>query len=295
MTLDGWLLLDKPMGMSSAQAVGRVKRLLKPSKIGHAGTLDPLASGVLPLALGQATKVCDFMLGSEKAYVFTVVWGVQRATDDAEGSIIATSSFKPTQEDILKMMPLFKGQQHQQPPLYSAIKVKGKRACDRVRAGEQVILSPRLIEIYDLELKEFFADKACFYVKCSKGTYVRSLARDMAKALGTYGYVSALTRVQSGKFYIKDTMTLEELAKDHEKGLLKEYMRPIQSVLDDIPAVVIRGDALQRFCQGQKITCDPTPIGLLSVFDESGLLIGLARGEKGTLCPKRLMVYNLKH
>lgn len=289
--MNGWLILHKPPGISSAKAVFMVKKTIQPQKIGHGGTLDPLASGVLPLALGEATKVCGFMLNTHKAYEFTLTWGEKRDTDDAEGCVLATSTKRPSEKDILACLLSFKGHTTQTPPLYSAIKIQGKRACDRARAGECLSLKERAIVIHDLVLKEFDKNQATFYVKCSKGTYVRALARDMAEFLGTYGYIAALKRIEAGKFHINEAISIEELAKYHEKGLLRKYIRPIHSVLDDIPAVVVNGDTRRRLELGQRIVHDDHRQGLVALFDENNHFFGLAEWDQHLIRPRRLMVY----
>src|SRR5579885_2598545 len=184
-SVSGWLILDKPVGVSSAQAVERVKRLLMPEKIGHAGTLDPLASGVLPLALGEATKTVAYLMDTSKAYDFTVTWGEQRDTDDAEGRVIATSAVRPEKTQIVTLCHRFCGDITQVPPVYAAVKVGGKRAYALARAGEEVVLQPRVVRIETIELTEYNRDYARFSVICGKGTYVRAIGRDMAAELGT--------------------------------------------------------------------------------------------------------------
>lgn len=298
MSLNGWLILDKPLGMSSAKAVAMVKKILGPKKIGHGGTLDPLATGVLPLALGEATKVCQFMLLSEKAYEFAVCWGEQRDTDDAEGQVIAASPLRPCLKAVESVLERFLGQQQQQPPQYSAIKLQGKRACDRLRDGETVEIPLRAVTIHDLKLQSHTQEESHFYVRCSKGTYVRALARDLAIALETYGYVSKLRRVESGKFTLNQSITLENLANMGEKGLLKEYICPIHDVLDDIPALMVSQEHVHRLQQGQRIPqqdgCSWAQVasGVVAVFDLAGTFWGLATVKEQVLCPKRMMVYD---
>ena len=203
--MNGWLVLDKPLGLSSAQGVAAVKRLLRTHglpvpKIGHGGTLDPLATGVLPIALGEATKLAGRMLDATKGYSFTVAWGTSTATDDREGAVIASSEVRPDEPAIRATLPAFTGPIVQTPPAYSALKVDGERAYKRARAGEVIELAPRHLTIHALDLIDHDADAATFAVTCSKGTYVRSLARDIALALGTVGHVSMLRRTRAGPF-----------------------------------------------------------------------------------------------
>ena len=208
----GWVILDKPVGMTSTHAVAVVKRLFSAKRAGHAGTLDPLASGGLPVAMGEATKTVPFVMDGRKRYRFTVRWGEERDTDDSEGRVVATSDDRPTTEAILALLPRFKGTIEQVPPRYSAIKIQGERAYDLARDGEVVELQPRPVQIYELVLTEQpDKDHAVFEAECGKGTYVRSLARDMGRLLGTYGHVSALRRTACGPFDERDMIPLEEL------------------------------------------------------------------------------------
>ena len=207
----GWLILDKPMGLTSTQALGKVRRILNGNKAGHGGTLDPLATGILPLAFGEATKIVPFVMDHDKEYEFTVHWGEQRATDDAEGEVIATSPNRPTEQDIRKALPRFIGTISQTPPAYSAIKIDGERAYDLARAGNAPQMVAREVTIHNLELLGMNgADEALFRVHCGKGTYVRSLGRDLSLFLSTYGYISALRRTRVGPFTLKESISLEK-------------------------------------------------------------------------------------
>jgi tRNA pseudouridine55 synthase len=235
----GWLILDKPAGISSAAAVGQVKRLLDAEKIGHAGTLDPLASGILPLALGEATKTVSYVMSDTKRYRFTVRWGEARSTDDVEGEVTATSEHRPDTPAILGALSLFAGVIQQTPPAYSAIKIDGKRAYALARKGEAVELAPREVTIDRLELLGANGDSAEFDLVCGKGTYVRSLARDLAMALGTVGHVTALRRTAVGRFDEIRAIALDSLvAFGHSAGAFERVL-PILTVLDDIPALAI--------------------------------------------------------
>ncbi len=255
--MDGWINLDKPLGITSANAVAKVKWLLlsnnygaviMPStagqrikrkiKIGHAGTLDPLASGILPLALGKATRTVQFMMDSEKYYEFEVTWGQERATDDAEGEVVASSDERPNMAEILSILPQFTGDISQIPPNYSAIKLEGKRAYDLARTGQAVEIKPRQVFVKSLKIEKITDGRqliTSFICHCGKGTYIRSLARDMGRVLGCYGYVSALRRTRVGKFTENNAISLEILENMVHKGG-SDFLQPVEFVLDDILA-----------------------------------------------------------
>ncbi len=248
--LHGWLVFDKPAGMSSAQVVGKVKRLLKPSKIGHAGTLDPFATGVLPLALGEATKTAGYGLDKDKSYEFELTFGTATDTEDCTGKVIATSDKRPTLAEIEAILPLFRGELSQIPPIYSAIHIDGKRAYALARAGETPEMEPRKITIHSLQVAgsgkqgDTFTSchllpAACFLVICSKGTYIRSLARDIAIKLGTVGHVSGLRRTKSGVFTLAQAISLENLEESAKEGAVLELLQPAHAVLDDIPVLQV--------------------------------------------------------
>ncbi len=285
---NGWLILDKPTGISSAQAVNKVKKLLKPKKIGHAGTLDPLASGVLPLALGEATKTISHMVDKGKSYAFTVTWGEARDTDDAEGRVINTSPNRPKQGEIEAILPRFKGKITQVPPIFSAIKVAGGRAYDLARAGETVELKPRMVEVSDLTIASHSTDKTSFICYCGKGTYIRSLARDMGQLLGCFGYVSILRRLSVGKFNENNAISLEILEELVHKGALK--LLSVESALDDILALDITPTQATLLKRGQ-----PFPVTLVSeetvLARCDGKPVAIASISQGTMKPVR--VFNL--
>lgn len=247
----GWVNLDKPYGMTSTQAIGRLRRLLNVQKIGHAGTLDPLATGVLPIALGEATKTIPFAQDADKIYRFTVTWGEQRDTDDAEGQTVATSPHRPTAADIRGILGAFVGQIEQIPPLFSAIKINGARAYDLARAGEIPDLKSRIVHIKTLELGEVRAHEADFTALCGKGTYIRSLARDMAEMLGTRGYISALRREKVGCFSANTSISLDKLEAIDYQSAREMALLPLQTVLDDIPALALKADETARLRSGQ--------------------------------------------
>jgi tRNA pseudouridine55 synthase len=251
--VDGWVNLDKPLGMTSTQAVGKIRRIMNGQKVGHAGTLDPLASGVLPIALGEATKTIPYIQDSLKTYEFTVTWGEQRSTDDAEGDVIASSDVRPTREAIEDALPAFIGDIEQVPPKFSAIKIDGQRAYDLARSGEEVEMKSRQVYIESLELLDCDAETASISMTCGKGTYVRSLARDLAIELGTYGYVSALRRVAVGGFTTNDTISLENIEELEHIAARDAALLPVQAVLDDIPALALKANEVTALRNGQAL------------------------------------------
>ncbi len=252
--ISGWINLDKPYGMTSTQAIGKVRRALNAQKIGHAGTLDPLATGVLPIALGEATKTIAFAQDSLKTYSFTVTWGEQRDTDDMEGQVIASSYIRPSKEDIVALLPKYTGDIQQTPPIYSAIKIDGERAYDLARNGEIPEIKPRNVYIEKLELLEAREHEADFEMICGKGTYVRSLARDMGKNLGCEGYISALRRIKVGVFDANDAISLDIISDMDYVCARSEYLLPLQIVLDDIPALDLTMEETARIRNGQALS-----------------------------------------
>ncbi len=257
--LHGWITLDKPLGLSSAQGVAALKRLLREAghgrvKIGHGGTLDPLATGVLPVALGEATKLAGRMLDASKGYDFTIGWGTATSTEDAEGEVVAASAVRPGREAILGVLPRFLGEITQVPPAYSALKVDGARAYALARAGEKVTLASRQVTIHALSLQEAGPETASFSATVSKGTYIRSLARDIALALGTYGHVTALRRTRAGPFGLDRALSLDNLARLVQEAALEQVILPVMAGLDDIPALAIGPDQAAALRQGRKLT-----------------------------------------
>ncbi len=266
MSLHGWIILDKPIGLSSAQGVAAVKRILRAAgyprpKIGHGGTLDPLATGVLPIALGEATKLAGRMLDATKGYDFTVQWGTATSTEDAEGEVIVTSDHRPAPADIAALLPRFTGPIDQVPPAYSALKVDGVRAYVRARAGEDVQLATRHVTIHDLALIETTADSATLSARVSKGTYIRSLARDMARALGTVGHVTMLRRTRAGPFGLDQAISLDNLAALVQDPGPEQVILPLMAGLDDIPALAIDPDQAAALRQGRLLTGHPASPG----------------------------------
>jgi tRNA pseudouridine55 synthase len=296
----GWLVLDKPVGMTSTHAVSVVKRVFQAKRAGHAGTLDPLASGLLPIALGEATKTVPFVMDGRKRYKFTVRWGEERDTDDAEGRVAATHASRPAAEDIRALLPRFTGTIAQVPPRFSAVKIDGERAYDLAREGEVVELDPRPVEIHRLELVETpDPDHAVLEAECGKGTYVRALARDMGRLLGCLGHVVALRRTSVGPFAEADAVAFERLqqalaAEPTEARRLAPVLLPVAAGVQTIPALsVSRADAA-RLARGQAVLMRgrdaPIMTGAVAIFTQ-GDLIALAEVEQGELRPRR--IFNL--
>ena len=300
-TINGWINIHKPLHITSAGVVGKVKWLLKPQKIGHAGTLDPLATGVLPLALGEGTKCVNLLMDAKKTYEFTVTFGERRNTEDAEGEVIATSDHRPAESQIRDILPRFTGEIEQLPPIFSALKVNGDRAYDLARAGEEVVLQPRKITVHTLEYVENHMknssqtiEKANFRAVVSKGTYIRSLGRDIAHALGTEGYISRLHRAAVGPFKDSDAISLDFLAESVHKaapsGETFPWLTPLHAVLDDIPALALNGGQVNTLRHGQRVTLEThhpdTP--LLAVMHQEQL-VGLAKVEGNQVISIRLL------
>ena len=296
----GWVILDKPVGMTSTHAVSVVKRLFKAKRAGHAGTPDPLASGALPIALGEATKTVPFVMDGRKLYRFTVRWGEERDTDDAEGRVIACSDNRPSAEAVRSLLPSFTGRIEQVPPRYSAIKIEGERAYDLARDGETVELAARPVDIGRLELVDTpDPDHVVLEAECGKGTYVRSLARDLGRALGCFGHVSALRRAAVGPFDEETMILLEQLeALCHRaasgEASLADALMPVETALDDIPALAVSGADAARLQRGQAVLLRgrdaPNFRGTVYVT-VSGRLLALAELDRGEIVPKR--VFNL--
>ncbi len=250
--IHGWLILDKSVGMTSTQAGGAVKRIFGQRKIGHAGTLDPFACGVLPLALGEATKTMPYLMSSSKTYQFTLAFGQASATGDTEGEIVATSAQRPTFSALNQALPEFTGQIQQTPPAYSAIKISGKPAYARARAGETVIMPSRKVEIKKLTLDSYDGEVAKLTVDCGTGTYVRTLGQDIAIFLGSVGHLTALQRTRVGQFTLEHAISLENIRKIGD-NFVAGVLLPIGAVLDDIPAVSVSLQEAVKIRQGQVI------------------------------------------
>lgn len=250
----GWLVLDKPLGLSSAQAVAAVRRHFDAEKAGHGGTLDPLATGVLPIALGEATKTVAWAMAGRKTYRFIVRWGEKRATDDAEGAVLETSTRRPDRAEILAALPRLTGEILQRPPEYSALKVAGKRAYDLARGGADVTLEPRPVQVESLRLLALpDPDHAEFEAVVGKGTYIRALGRDLAEALGTLGYIAALRRARVGPFTEEQAISLENLTSLGHSPAPFEHLLPVETALDDIPALALTEAEADRLRCGQAV------------------------------------------
>jgi tRNA pseudouridine55 synthase len=290
----GWLVLDKPQGMTSTTAVTRVKRLYDAPQAGHAGTLDPLATGVLPIALGEATKTVPFVVDGSKAYRFTVRFGAETDSDDAEGRTVATSDKRPNRTEIESMLPRFTGEISQVPPRYSAIKVEGARAYDLAREEEAFELAPRNVVIERLTLVEHEdPDHAVIEAECGKGTYVRALARDLGRALGTYGHIAALRRTRVGALGEEQAValaTLEGLAESGREALLAALL-PVEAGLSDLPALALSPSDAGRLRQGQAVILRgrDAPIVTGPVYATArGTLVAICDAEQGQIKPRRI-------
>ena len=271
--LHGWIILDKPFGLGSTTAVSAVKRILRQAgepktKVGHGGTLDPLASGVLPIALGEATKLAGRMLDATKQYAFTIKFGEETDTLDAEGEVVATSHVIPTAEQVQASLPHFMGEISQVPPAYSALKVGGKPAYARARAGEAVEFRPRTVSVHELRLISASANEASLLATVSKGTYIRSLARDLAQKLGAVGYVSYLRRTRAGPFGLDQAVSLDFLEETAKARQLTRTVLPLEAALDDIPALPVNPDQAQLLRHGQRLAGFPERSGLQLVTSE---------------------------
>lgn len=289
--LDGWLIIDKPPGLTSAHVVAKVKRLTQAAKIGHAGTLDPLATGILPLALGEATKTVAYAMDGAKTYRFTIRWGERRDSDDAEGAVVATSDARPDRAAIDALLPAFRGDIMQVPPVYSALKVDGQRAYDLARRGEAPVLEARPIRIDRFDLIDMpDADHAVFEVDCGKGSYIRALARDLGQGLGCHGHIVALRRTRVGPFREEQAFSLEKLGELWENPPSSDTLLPVETALDDIPALAVTGPQADRLRSGQEIRVVNHDDGISRVMN-AGTLVALAEIEDGQVRPVR--VFNL--
>jgi len=286
--VSGWIVLNKPYDMTSTQAVGKVRWLLGARKAGHAGTLDPLATGVLPIALGEATKTVPIVQDGRKVYRFTVRWGEETATDDAEGAVIARSDLRPEEAAIRAALPAFTGEIMQTPPAFSAIKIDGERAYDLARAGEAVVLEPRPVFIETLELLVHRGDSSEFAMSCEKGTYVRALARDLARALGTRGHVVALHRSQVGPFADAVAVDLQDIERNGDLAVA-----PVAAGLFGLPEVRLTPQQAQVLRHGNPVLLGGSraPVQLDSAWaSDSGVPVALGYVEAGHFHPQRVLL-----
>ncbi|AIK95545.1 tRNA pseudouridine(55) synthase TruB [Candidatus Odyssella acanthamoebae] len=285
----GWIILDKPDGVTSTKAGSIVKRLFKQKKLGHAGTLDPFASGVLPLALGEATKVMPYVVSDIKEYEFELTFGEERDSGDLEGTVTGTTEQRPTEEHLWSVIPNFIGIITQVPPIYSALWINGQRAYDLARRGEAVEMKSRQVLIQELELLAFTGKTASLRVVCGTGTYVRSLGQDLARAVGSMGYLSKLCRTRVGKFSLQDAVNIDTL-RDNALSLTgRDWLLPIRVVLDDIPAIPVSAQQAVNLRHGRSIDC-PGYEGIVLILSDDQEL-ALCKGDGQQLHPKR--VFNL--
>ena len=279
--INGWVILDKPVDMTSTAAVGAVRRIFDAQKAGHAGTLDPLATGILPIALGEATKTLPYVVDTEKRYQFLLRWGVATSTDDREGDIIKTCKRRPSEAEIRDTLPQFIGEIMQVPPMYSAIKVNGHRAYDLARDGEEVELDARpiFIDAFDLVGIED-ADHAVFTVVSGKGAYMRGLARDLARALGTVGHIASLRRNAVGPFQETDAISLDELGSFGQSPATSGGLRPVETPLDDIPALALTEQEANRLRNGQAVSLiRKTDLERISAFEDGETVLAMVTGK----------------
>ncbi len=293
--VSGWLCLDKAIGLTSTGAVGSIKRLFGAAKVGHAGTLDPLASGVLPIALGDATRTVPFVQDGRKVYRFTVRWGVETDSDDADGTATETSAVRPDADAIRALLPRFTGEVMQRPPAYSAIKVEGQRAYDLAREGTPLVLDERPVVIHRLALTETpDADHAVFETECGKGTYVRSLARDVGRELGCLGHVVALRRMVVGPFDTEHAVTLEELIAAREAGdalALDRFLMPVAMALSELPEIALGLSDAARIGRGQSVLLRgaTAPLATPAAWaSHAGRAIALGEISEGQFHPTRV-------
>ena len=284
--LHGWLVLDKPEGMTSTQAVARLKRLFSAKKAGHAGTLDPIATGVLPVAFGEATKTVPYVQDGEKSYRFTVRWGVETNTGDCEGEAVAKSGRRPLSAEIAALLPRFTGTIAQIPPAFSALKINGQRAYDLARSGVTPPLSARTVMVHAFDLVEAADDMAIFDARCGKGTYVRALARDLGRCLGCYGHVSALRRTRVGPFSDTDATDFAEL----EAGPSLDVFQGVEAGLSELQRVVVDRGGAARLRRGQPVLLrgEGMPLEGPAYAACGGVVVAVGAVEKGALVPGRI-------
>ncbi len=294
----GWVVVDKPLGLTSTQVLGRLRRVFDPQKIGHGGTLDPLATGLLPVAMGEATKTVSYIMDGRKRYTFTLRWGEATATDDAEGSVTERSDRRPATAEVEAVLPRFVGLVDQVPPLFSAIKVAGERAYDKARACEDFALRSRPVAVHRLVLVENGPETAAFEVDCGKGAYMRALARDLGRALGTCAHVVALRRTAVGPFTEKHAISLESLETLGHSAAASGPLLPLETALDDIPALALteaeanclrRGQAVSMMARINRARIEAFDNGSIVYATHGGKPVALARYEAGDIRPVRVL------
>lgn len=294
--INGWLVVDKPRGMGSTQVVNLTRRLFNAKKNGHAGTLDPFATGILPIAFGEATKLLPYVTEGEKVYEFVVQWGMATNTGDSDGEVVNTSDYTPSEKEILEIIPQFCGVIKQVPPAYSAIKINGERAYKLARDGKDVTMPEREIEIFDLQLREIMPNRqARFYVRCSKGTYVRTLGQDIALKLGTVGHLAELRRLKCGKFGLEQKILLENIKNMVHSDGLKELLLPLETSLCDITEMAVSEADAAKLKQGQGLSPKSYDvkhlIGQEVMATYRGKFVAILRIDERKLSPVR--VFNL--
>jgi len=287
--VSGWVCLDKPRDLGSTQAVGRVRRAFNAQKAGHAGTLDPLATGILPIALGEATKTVPFLMDADKTYRFTIEWGRSTASFDREGAVTAVSDVRPCREAVEAALPRFVGEIEQVPPAYSAVKVEGARAYDLAREGIEPELKPRRVVIHAARVTaQPDGDHVEIEIECGKGTYVRALVRDLADALGACGHVSELRRTRVGGFTEARAIGLESLEQLCHRGAPLEALLPVETALDDIPALAVTDEDAFRLTQGRSIVLLPRQVeSLRARLSPERTVAALHEGKIVALCEMR--------
>ena len=301
----GWICLDKPIDMTSTDAVGKVRRLFNAQKAGHAGTLDPLATGILPIALGEATKTVPYLMDADKAYRFTIAWGSTTASFDREGLVTATSDVRPSPEAVAAVLPEFVGEISQVPPIYSAIKVDGQRAYDLAREGVEVELAARIVTVHSAAVAEApDRDHVTLEIGCGKGTYVRALVRDISERLGACGHVRDLRRTRVGGFTENRSISLDKLNDLVHRGAGSEALLPVETALDDIPVLAVTNEDAFRLKQGRPIVLVPRQVELLrtrlSGADRTvsatlgGKVVALCEMRAGRLSPTRVFHLDLE-
>ncbi|APG89559.1 tRNA pseudouridine(55) synthase TruB [Sinorhizobium americanum] len=296
--ISGWLILDKPLDFGSTEAVSKIKWLFKAQKAGHAGTLDPLASGMLPIALGDATKTVPYVMDGRKIYEFTVAWGEERSTDDLEGDAVRSSSERPSEEAIRALLPKYTGVISQVPPQFSAIKIDGERAYDLARDGETVEIPAREVEVFRLSLIGSTPHLAHFEIECGKGTYVRSLARDMGRDLGCFGHIASLRRTFVAPFgeedmvALADLVALEKIEDDAERlAALDDYLIDTGEALSELPHVAVSDDQAHRLRMGNPIILRgrDAPLPAPEAYATArGKLVAIGEVAEGEFRPKRV-------
>ena len=295
----GWVILDKPSDITSTQAVGAVRRVFDAAKAGHAGTLDPIASGVLPIALGEATKTVPYVMDASKDYHFTLRWGEARDTDDRDGAVIGADTHRPTRAAVEAALPRFRGSIEQMPPKFSALKIAGQRAYDLARRNAEVPLAARTVEVREFAVDaELDADHTRFKVTSGKGTYMRALARDLAAAVGTLGHVAELRRLRVGPFSLDRSISLDSLRALEHSPAAFEHLQPVETALDGIPALALPGGEASRLRHGQSVSVFQVidrprwadlREGDLVYATDGATPIAIGRIDGGCICPLRVL------